>query len=70
MDTYLCAECQLISQRGHIVLQQVHQALEEGVVLALHVCVPGNTKDMYPYYLHNQANNCKNPALWLPQHSV
>ena len=38
--TNLSAERQLIAQRGDIVLQQVHQALEEGVVLAFHIRVP------------------------------
>ena len=38
--THLSAERKLIAQGGDVVLQQVHQALEEGVVLALHVRVP------------------------------
>lgn len=46
-DTNLCAECQLVAQRWHIILQQVHQALEEWVVLALHVRVPGKTKEIH-----------------------
>lgn len=43
LNTNLSAECQLIAQSWHIILQQVHQTLEKGVVLTLHVCVPGNT---------------------------
>ena len=38
--THLSAERKLIAQGGDVVLQQVHQALEEGVVLTLHVRVP------------------------------
>lgn len=37
---YLCAECQLVAQSGHIILQQVDQTLEEGIVFAFHVCIP------------------------------
>lgn len=48
LNTNLSAECQLIAQSWHIILQQVHQTLEKGVVLTLHVCVPGNTC-MYTY---------------------
>lgn len=44
-DTDLCAERQFIAQCGDVVLQQVHQTLEERVVLALHVRVPVETKD-------------------------
>lgn len=44
---YLSAECQLIAQCGHIVLQQVDQTLEERIILTLHVSVPAEK------YQHN-----------------
>lgn len=59
-DTNLCAECQLIAQCGHIILQQVHQALEERVVLTLHVSVPENTTEKHTNDLHES----KTKALW------
>ena len=36
---YLCAEGEIIAQIWHSVLQQEDQALVEGVILTLHVCV-------------------------------
>lgn len=45
--TNLSAKSQLIAQRGHIILQQVYQTLEEWVILTLHVCVSGNHKECH-----------------------
>lgn len=53
-DTNLCAECQLIAQCGHVILQQVHQPLEEWVVLTFHVSVPDNTTEVNTNESHNQ----------------
>lgn len=36
---YLCAECQLIAQSRHVILQQVNKTLKEGIVLTFHVCI-------------------------------
>lgn len=64
-NTNLCAECQLIAQSGYIVLQQIHQALEEGVVLTLHVCIPGNITDIQIIHYINKRHNNKQTN---PQH--
>ena len=39
MSIYLCAEGQVIAEVLYIVLQQEDEALEEGIILTLHVCV-------------------------------
>ena len=67
---YLSAECQLIAQSRHIILQQVDQTLEERVVLTLHVCVPDDTTHTLNQLLHGDTPQLTHISTYVHLHDL